>query len=301
MAQLDLISSGYRVGEAPLWDPENNCLYWSDHAERRVHRYSADTGEIELLIEDAHVGGMALNQPGGLVLAGSDGLHLWKDRDNYITVASEFEGRKLQFNDMTADPQGRVFVGSMFVGEDKVEQEGLLYRFDNDCSISVVQGDIQLSNGLGFNPQDTIMYHSDSAARKIFCYDYNIESGAVANRQVYIDFSQEPGMPDGIAVDAEGGVWVAMWYGSCVIRYDAGGVEERRVEVPDVQTSSVCFGGEDLTDLYITAASEPFTSFLQPPGFDPEDPNLRGGLYLYRSDIPGLEVPTADLTELKCS
>ena len=181
MDQSDLISSGYRVGEAPLWDPEINCLYWSDHAERRVHRYSADTGDIELLIEDVHVG--------GLVLAGSDGLHLWKDRDNFIAVASEFEGRKLQLNDMTADSQGRVFVGSMFVGEDKVEQEGVLNRFDNDCSISVVQGDIQLSNGLGFNPQDTIMYHSDSAARKIFCYDYNIESGAVANRQVYIDFS----------------------------------------------------------------------------------------------------------------
>ena len=126
-----------------------------------------------------------------------------------------------------------------------------------------------MPNGLGFSPDYRLLYFTDSVARTIYAYDYNVADGELRNRRTLIKVPDDEGLPDGMTVDSEGFIWSAQWYGGCVVRYDPAGVVERKILVPAKQVTSVAFGGKDLTDLFITTAAQSTPLPVMPPGYDP--------------------------------
>ncbi len=147
---------------------------------------------------------------------------------------------------------------------------------DTDGKTSVLDDGIHLANGIGFSPDAKQVYLTDSAARIIYRYDYDVRTGDVRNRSVLVRVPLDEGVPDGLAVDAEGFLWSAQWYGGCVVRYDADGKVERKVPIPAKQTSSLAFGGPDLAEMFITSAAQHFPSPLMPPNYDPESGFMGG-------------------------
>jgi sugar lactone lactonase YvrE len=283
-----------RCGEAPIWDAARHRLIWTDIESELVYQLVPATAEKNILSRDLMVAAIALDRSGDLVFAGSEGLHLWRAPGEYRTLVSKHEGERLFFNDIIADPRGRIYGGTIYWGPDGMEKHGKLYLIDRE-TVRVVDDGIELANGLGFSPDSRILYFADSAARWIYAYDVHPETGALSNRRVWVRVPEEEGIPDGLTVDSEGCVWSAQWYGSQVVRYDPDGTVARRIAMPVTQVSSAGFGGEDLMDLYITTAGESWTSPLAPPGYDFNAPNIGGSLYRLRLDIPGKLEHQADL------
>jgi sugar lactone lactonase YvrE len=139
---------------------------------------------------------------------------------------------------------------------------------DRDGTDHVVDEGFHLANGLAFSPDAKLLYFTDSAARRIYAYDYDQKTGEVRNRRVLVQVPDHEGLPDGLTVDAEGFLWSARWYGSCVIRYNPDGKVERSIMTPAKQTSSVMFGGPDLTDLFISSAARSEPMPVMPKGYD---------------------------------
>ncbi len=155
-----------------------------------------------------------------------------------------------RFNDVTADPAGRVFCGTM----SPPHRLGRLYRLDTDGSIRVVEEGIGVSNGMGFTLDRKRMYHTDTRTRSIYLYDYDEATGALSNRRVWLKVPEGQGGPDGMTVDAEGYVWDARWDGGVLVRLAPDGTEALRIPFPARKVSSVIFGGEDYRDIYVTTA-----------------------------------------------
>ncbi len=276
------------VGEGPVWDSGENLLVWTDIRTGRLFQYDPKTDQNLQIHDGFNVGGLAFNKYGGLVTCIWDGILLWNSDENWVRIADEtINGDLLRFNDIIADPGGRIFAGSLL--DDGL---GKLYRLDPGGSLQVVEEGIGCSNGMGYSPDETIMYHTDSAARTIYAYDYDISNGSISNRRDFVKLPSTAGVPDGMTVDADGFVWTAVWFDGCIIRFDPEGVEERRITLPAKQTSSVMFGGPELTDLYITTAAisvEPGSS-LDPQNYnwDAYNESYRGGgLFRVRQDIQG--------------
>jgi sugar lactone lactonase YvrE len=168
-----------------------------------------------------------------------------------------------------------------------MEKPGALYHIHPDCRVEIVDDNILLSNGLAFSVDSRTLYYADSAARVIYAYHVDPGTGHLSQRRSFVRVPIDDGIPDGLTVDSEDHVWCALWYGGQVIRYDPDGRIERRIALPSRQTSSVTFGGADLTDLFVTSASEPWPSELAPTSFRADDPNMGGSLYRIRLPIQG--------------
>ena len=239
------------VGEGPLWHPLERRLYWADIPRGRLFRYDPATGEHEQFYEGEVVGGFTIQADGALLLFMARGaVAVLRDGALDYVIDELPKERDGRFNDVAADPAGRVFCGTMPVGG----RLGMLYRLDLDGSISPVVEGVDISNGIGFTPDERRMYYTESTARRIYLYDYDRGSGAISNRSVFLETPDDGTIPDGMTVDAEGHVWSARWNGSSLYRYTPDGTEERRVRFPAKKVSSAVFGGEDLMDIYVTTA-----------------------------------------------
>jgi D-xylonolactonase len=161
--------------------------------------------------------------------------------------------------------------------------------------VHVADEGFQLSNGLAFSPDETIMYFADSVARRIYAYDYDRRTGELGNRRVLVRVPDNEELPDGLTVDAEGFLWSAQWYGGCVVRYDPDGKEERRIRFPAKQVSSVAFGGKDLSDIFVTSAGKSWPSPVMPKSYDPVSGNFGGQLYCVNLGIQGQPDYRADI------
>ena len=274
-------------GEAPVWDGATSSLYWTDCVGRRFYRFDCASGKSEIVKSEFEVTGFALDESGGFTIANSKGIWMWDGATRLQLLAAEVNGEVCQMNDAAADPAGRLLAGSYFYNPDVNYRLGCLFQVHVDGRVSILDEGFQLANGIGFSPDGRELYFTDSAARVIYRYDYDIESGEAKNRSILIRVPHNEGVPDGLAVDAEGFLWSAQWYGSCVVRYDPQGKVERRIATPAKQTSSVAFGGQDLDELYITSASEYFRSPLVPLGFDPDSGSMGGPLYRLKVGIQG--------------
>ena len=244
------------LGENPLWHAAEGRLYWEDYTRGRLLRYDPDTGAHEVFYEGRRVGGFTVQADGSLLLFMEQGaVAIWRDGEvSYVIdeVPGVGDGH---FNDVIADPAGRVFCGSLPAVIDESDWEGRLYRLDTDGTITPVVEGVGCSNGMGFTPDGRGMYYTDSLARNIYLFDYDVESGELSNQRVFVETPEGEGFgPDGMTVDAEGCVWSAIWDASSLVRYTPDGVEERRFRFPAKKVSSVTFGGGDYTDLYVTSA-----------------------------------------------
>ncbi len=239
------------TGEGPLWHPGEQRLYWVDIPAGRIFRYDPATGDHEQIYQGDVIGGFTIQEDGSLLLFGEKGaVRHW--RDGRVTpVIEEIPGEEAgRFNDVIADPAGRVFCGTMPAGE----RAARLYRLDTDGSLTTVLEGVGLSNGMGFSPDRSIFYFTDSNNRVIYRFNYDRESGELSNQQVFARIDQGDAVPDGMTVDAAGYIWSARWDGSRLVRYSPNGVEERVIEFPTKKVSSVTFGGPDYTDMYVTTA-----------------------------------------------
>ena len=242
-----------QIGENPLWHPLERCLYWTDITGGKLFRYDPATGKHEQCYQGALVGGFTIQSDGALLLFMEHGsIATWRNSHIEYIVEEIPAERDNRFNDVIADPCGRVFCGT--VSMPPGSQPGRLYRLDTDGKLDIVLEDIGISNGLGFTPDRRGFYYTDSLARTIYLFDYEVETGSLSNQRVWLRTPDGAGEPDGLTVDADGYVWSARWDDSALYRYTPEGVEERRIEFPAKKVSSVAFGGDDLTDLYVTTA-----------------------------------------------
>jgi sugar lactone lactonase YvrE len=196
-----------------------------------------------------------------IVLAGSDRLLIaLGDRIAFLSTVTgkvtplyqaKFPHPNTRFNDGKCDARGRFWIGSISEAPGQAE----LYRYDPDGSLEVMETGLTISNGLGWSPEGATFYLTDSAQRKIYAYDFEVETGAISDRRILVDLSHEIVEPDGLAIDGQGNLWSALWNGWGIACFNAIGQEILRVKLPVQRPTSLTFGGTHLTDLYITSAS----------------------------------------------
>ncbi|MCE5219031.1 SMP-30/gluconolactonase/LRE family protein [bacterium] len=238
-------------GEGPMWHPLEKRVYWVDIPTGRLFRYDPATGHHEMCFQGDQIGGFTIQEDGALLLFMNHGaIRLWRGGELQTLVEEIAEEKETRFNDVIADPEGRVFCGTM----PTKERLGRLYRLDRDGSLRIVLEEVGCSNGMGFTPDRKAMYYTDSRVRRIYRFDYSRATGELSNQTLFVQTPEDEGVPDGMTVDAEGYVWTAKWDGSCLVRYAPNGTEERRVTFPAKQVSSVVFGGEQYQDTYVTTA-----------------------------------------------
>lgn len=239
------------TGEGPLWHPMERRLYWLDIPMGRMFRYDPTSGAHEQCYQGEVVGGFTIQADGALLLFMDRGaIKIWRD-GRLTPVVEEIPGeRDSRFNDVIADPVGRVFCGTMATKDHPAK----LYRLDLDGSITPLLDGVDVSNGLGFTPDRKQLYYTDSLKQKIYLFDYDQETGAITNQRDWATVPKEDGLPDGMTVDAEGFVWSARWDGGCLVRHAPDGAEVQRITLPARKVSSAIFGGDDYRDLYVTTA-----------------------------------------------
>ena len=251
-SQLECIADyACEIGENPLWHPLEKRLYWCDIPTGRLFRFDPPTGRHEQCHEGRPIGGFTIQSDGALLLFMDKGaVATWHDgKLTKIHHGIEAE-RTSRFNDVIADPAGRVFCGTMSSSTGK----GRLYRMDLDGTIHMVLEGIGCSNGMAFTQDQRGFYYTDSFAREIYLFDYNAQNGKLSNQRVFASFNEAEGLPDGAALDADGHLWSALWDGSCIVRLSAEGRIEERISVPARKVSSLTFGGDDYSDMFITTA-----------------------------------------------
>jgi sugar lactone lactonase YvrE len=278
---------GDRCGECPVWDGDREYLYWTDITGRSFLRYDWPARRHEVIKRGFAINGFRLDRQGGFVVTNCSGLWAWDGVTEPILLVDQMDGTKLQLNDCIADPAGRLLTGSCYYDPHTEYKRGQLIRVDSPGKAVVMDDGFHMPNGLSFSPDHRILYFADSVDRIIYAYEYNVVNGELFNRRTFVKIPQDEGLPDGMTVDSEGFIWSAQWYGECVVRYDPSGAVERKIRIPAKQVTSIAFGGEDLTDIFITTASESGPLPIMPPGYDPTSGYFGGRLYHLDLGIQG--------------
>ncbi len=238
------------LGEGPVWDVRNGCLYSIDIDAKRAFRFDPTSGELTVVDLPFFITALGLGVNGQFILATERGIGRWEwgQLEFELLANPESNRRPRRFNDGAVDIQGRFWVGMLGY------EDNPLYRFDPDGTIHLMDDGIRLSNGIHWSPDNGTMYLADSLRRVIYAYNFEGLSGSISNRRVAVDTSGEDGLPDGITVDSEGCIWVAMCNGWQILRYDPDGKLERRLRTPVECPTSCTFGGPALNELYITSS-----------------------------------------------
>jgi sugar lactone lactonase YvrE len=246
-----------------------------------VHSLDVGSRETETVEVGQPVGAVAVRESGGLVLAVRDGFALLDrgEAEPRMIAALELDEPRTRMNDGKCDAAGRFWAGTM--DEEERESLGSLYRLDADGTVSRMLDGLVISNGLGWSRDGRTMYHVDSPTRRVDAFDFDLASGAIANRRTVVELEPGAGDPDGMTVDADGFLWVALWGGSAVRRYSPGGRLDAVVEVPASQVTSCTFGGPDLDDLFVTTARRGLA-----PGELASEP-AAGGIFRARPGVTG--------------
>lgn len=238
------------LGEGPLWHQSEKLLYWCDIDARSIFGYRHRTRTHQKIFQGAAVSGITQQKDGALLFFLEGGL-VKEWRGGRATPVAEIpEERETRFNDVIADPSGRVFCGTM----PTAGRLGRLYRLDCDGRFERILEGLGCPNGMGFSPDLRCFYFTESTSRRIYRFDYDQSSGALANQQVLVQVSENDGIPDGLTVDADGFIWSARWDGACLTRHSPDGREERRIHFPARKITSITFGGEHYRDMFVTSA-----------------------------------------------
>ena len=252
------------LGESPLWHPSEQVLYWCDIPGHKLNRFDPASGAHREWAFETDVACCAPLHDGGLLLALRSGLVRFDPASGISTPLADapYDAAFERFNDGKADPHGRLWVGTIY--EPRDPPHAALYRFSAG-RLTKMASDITVSNGLAWSPDARTMYWADTQAHRIDALDFDVSDGSLSHRRVFAQFPvkapDQPldsygGRPDGAAVDAEGGYWVAMFEGARLLRFAADGTLTRDVPLPVRCPTMPCFGGRDLMTLYITTSRE---------------------------------------------
>ncbi|MFF0157970.1 SMP-30/gluconolactonase/LRE family protein [Streptomyces sp. NPDC005263] len=239
------------LGEGPTWDAAAGRLLWIDILGSRINTYDPLSGRRTTRTTEQHVGAVKPRADGGLVLNLRDGVGLLDPDDTFRWLRHEpVPGRRA--NDAAVAPDGSLWAGTMRY--DEAPGGGTLSRITGDGTLDVVLDDVAVSNGTGWSPDGRLMYYVDSPTRRVDVFDFDVTNGRIGERRTLVEIEDGAGFPDGLTVDADGCVWVALWDGAAVRRYTPAGDLDRVIELPTPRVTACAFGGPDLTDLYITTA-----------------------------------------------
>ena len=239
------------LGEGPAWDAKTGTLYWVDILEKRVHFHHGDeNGFIQL---DDMPGCLAPTRNGSLLVAARASILDLDLATGKVTVlASVSEHANNRFNDGKCDPTGRFLAGTMNM--DEKSPTGALYTFDGQTVTRLLDG-IRISNGLAWSPDYKTFYYIDTPTREVTAFDYDLSNGQISNPRVVITVPEALGWPDGMTSDTEGMLWIAMWGGAQVTRWNPqNGELLEQIALPAKNVTSCVFGGDNLNELYITSA-----------------------------------------------
>jgi D-xylonolactonase len=278
---MQRIATGFGLIEGPVWDPAHG-LYFSDVINGGVHLLDHAGAVSPVIPKRRGIGGMALHAADGLVVGGRDIAFVrLADGNTRPLLSLDAILGATGFNDLTADGAGRIYVGSLafrvFGGD--TPKPGHLHVIDLDGTMRTLSDGVMLTNGLGFSPDGRRLYHSDSRASLVRVYDVNPD-GSVGPWRKFATVDAE-GVPDGLKVAIDGSIWVADAHGGRVIVFNEDGTHRQDVPVPLPMVTSLCFGGDDLRDLYIVTGSR---------GGPSEN---CGSIFRSRVDIAGLALPPA--------
>lgn len=268
------------LGEGPVWNPREQALYWVDIERSLYHRLEPSTGRHDLVEVGERIGVLAFRKYGGLVMATERGFAFWDPERKKLERIHDPESDKenTRFNDGAVDRRGRFWAGTL---GDSFNNN--LYRLDPDLGLHKMETGIDVSNGIGWSPDNRLMYYTDSSPKKIYVYDFDQTTGEIENRRVFVDSTDQAGVPDGMTVDSDGYIWSARWGGWRVNRYDPDGNLESTVEMPVEFPTSVMFGGKDLDLVYVTSAS------VMVPPEERDNVPLAGNLFSFEPGVKGLE------------
>jgi sugar lactone lactonase YvrE len=260
-----------QLAEGPVWDERSQKLFFVDILGERVHCFHPATKEHESFDVGRPVGCVVLREDGGLALAAHDGFFLVNTDGSLLERFGELEadGAAVRFNDGKVCPRGRFLAGTMDWA--KKEPLGSVYMLHGDGRVSVVLEGVTISNGMAWDDAGSTFYYIDSARHRVDAFDFDLETGAIANPRIIAEFPDV--FPDGMAIDSEGLVWVACWGGWRAERVDPkSGRTGEIVKVPAANVSSVAFGGPDMDQMYITTAWEELSEPQR--AADPEAGNI---------------------------
>ena len=242
------------LGEGALWNPATHRLNWVDIEDRVLHVFDPAMGQDVQFLTGERVGTVVPQHDGNVLVALQNGIHRLSLATGQLTVlASSLANSSLRFNDGKCDPAGRFWVGAFDLQQRP--HAGMLYRSDPDSGLHIMLRGIINPNGVAWSLDQATMYYIDAPTRAVQAFDYDHATGSIVNARIIIRFPESAGWPDGMTLDADGKLWVALWGGGAVHCYDPGtGALLNVVEVPAPFTSSCAFGGTVLETLYITTA-----------------------------------------------
>jgi sugar lactone lactonase YvrE len=256
-----VVRANAKLAEGPRWDALTRRLLWVDIEGCRLH--VLENGEDRAIGLDAMVGAVAPTSEGQVLVALADRLALVDLADESVQNLVPLQhAPTVRANDGACDSAGRFWIGTMAL--DDTPGAGALYRYDGRLQ-RVLDG-VTLSNGLGWTSDDTRMYYIDSGLQRVDVFDFELASGRLDGRRPFVSIDRSDGIPDGLTVDDEGGVWVAFYGGSCVRRYDEGGRLDAVLEVPAENVTSCCFGDDDGRSLFVTTAAPDGNVYVTQPG-----------------------------------
>lgn len=275
------------LGECPVWDVDQQCLYWVDITEKVLHRYEPITSAVKTWKTPFEFGSIALRRDGRSIIAGTrDGFSIF----NLATGACEQIANpeepfpENRMNDGKCDPQGRFWCGSIHEVSDPSQRRPIasVYRVDADRSVTKVRDGVKTSNGFAWSSDGRTMYFTDTPTLNILAFDYDLRSGQIASERVFATVPRGQGRPDGATVDVKGCLWSAHFAGSKVTRYSPSGEVLQTVDLPVQNVTSCTFGGSDMSTLFITTAREDLTEddLLRQP--------LAGNLFAYDAGVAGV-------------
>jgi sugar lactone lactonase YvrE len=245
-----------KLGEGAFWNHRTHEFYWVDIEGKSLHIYNPKTKTNKSFPTPSRIGTVVPKNSSEAIIALADGVYIMNTESGNISLLSDIENDKTQnrFNDGKCDPSGRLWVGSMAFNQEKYS--GSLYMIDESGKTELKIDSVTISNGIVWTSNHKTMYYIDTPTAKIRAFDFDNNTGSISNERVVIEVNESLGFPDGMAIDEENMLWVAMWNGNAVVRFDPNtGEIISKIEVPAHNVTSCAFGGKLLDTLYITTAS----------------------------------------------
>jgi len=268
-------------GEGPMWHAAENVLVWVDIARRLVHLYDPASGADRAIDVGQPVSAVAPRASGGLVMALQEGYAALDTASGQVELIAAVDKGATpgRMNDGKCDSEGRFWAGTMAFNQQR--GSATLYRLERDHSVTTMLRNVTIPNGPAWSLDNRTIYFNPGATGGVDAYDFDPLTGVLSNRRPFISIPSDVGAPDGLTVDDEDHVWVAIWGGWAVHRYTPDGQLERVVRLPAAHVSCPTFGGADLTELYITTS---------PEGLSDEERRAQphaGSLFRYRLGVAG--------------